>query len=217
MPLADAALILPAGGKSSRLGTPKGLVKLNGKPWFEHQCESYCEAGGTTVILVLGYDHEEYRLALEIDSSGEYQQARAGGCSVVVIQNPLPELGPFTSLQAACRWILHSSQFNTAFFLPVDTPLTSGSFLNKMLNKLEPHVWAVEPRIGKRGGHPVLLNHDFIQSIAGLDPRDADSRLDYQMITSRSASRVVSIQTLDDQVGMNLNDMAAWQQFSNMH
>ena len=213
MHLADIPLILPAAGKSSRLGTPKGLRTHHGRIWLEVQCESFHAAGGKTVVLVLGYDGIEYRKALGI-SADEYPRAISiDGIEVWVLNNPLPEWGPFTSLQTAAEWITTNTVHPAGFYLPIDTPVPSAGVFAALVDASGSDTDAVEPRLGEVGGHPVLLSRNFLRHILTLDPRDAESRLDFLMRRSRERGRVSSVAVDDRRVAMNLNDAEAWRYF----
>ena len=206
-------LILPAAGKSSRLGTPKGLRKHRGRFWLEIQCESFHAAGGKIILLVLGYDAEEYRKAFNIPAIEYREFVDICGCQVHVLENPLPEFGPFSSLHTACEWIAKRPMHQEAWYLPIDTPVPSAEVLAMLLEKLQPGICAVEPRLGTAGGHPVLLSREFMEHILTLDVSDPASRLDHQLQLARERREVASVPVDDLRVAMNLNDAEAWRYF----
>src|SRR5437879_4674848 len=102
-------LILLAGGRSSRAGEPKGLMEIDGRPWIEHQLEAFA-AIGARAIVVLGYDADAYRAALDRCSF-------AVEIAVEIAINAAPERGPFSSLQEGAR-----RARGAAFVLPIDVP-----------------------------------------------------------------------------------------------
>ncbi|MBA4392008.1 MAG: hypothetical protein C0407_00480, partial [Desulfobacca sp.] len=53
-------LILLAGGKSSRMGTPKGLLDYQGNLWLFEQLSRFQAASGKRVVIVLGFHHDQY-------------------------------------------------------------------------------------------------------------------------------------------------------------
>ncbi len=211
MPANDVPLIFPAAGQSSRLGFPKGLRTYHNRPWLEVQCERFCAAGGDTVVLVLGFSGDQFREALNIPKDKSPAKISMGGCEVHVLNNPLPEFGPFTSLQEACRYILRKDQYSAAFYQPIDTPVPSPVVLEKLRKAHASGVWAAEPRWGRTGGHPVLLSREFMMDLAAVDCHDAKARLDHQMRILRERGAVASVEVDDRRVVMNLNDERAWE------
>jgi CTP:molybdopterin cytidylyltransferase MocA len=206
-------LILPAAGKSSRLGTPKGLKTLGDKTWLEIQCESFRQLGGQQVLLILGFDHEPYLSLLGIDGEQKIQPLEFAGCELIPLLNPLPEYGPFSSLQCACRRLLSQSNVPAAFFLPIDVPIPDSEVFRGLLSVFEPSQSVVEPRFEDRGGHPVLLSRHFMSEIVRLDPALPDSRLDFQVRDCRATGTVKSIAVQDPNILLNLNDPAAWKAY----
>jgi len=53
-------LIILAGGKSSRMGSPKGLLNYQGNPWILEQISRFAKVNNPEVYIGLGYDHELY-------------------------------------------------------------------------------------------------------------------------------------------------------------
>src|SRR4051812_27701544 len=86
-------LVILAAGASDRMGSPKGLLSINGQPFLAWQLARYEAASGTTYKVVLGA------------AAKAYQERILGLASVI---NPHPELGPFSSLQIGLRALLES-------------------------------------------------------------------------------------------------------------
>ena len=59
-PIKDFPLILLAGGRSSRMGTPKGLLDYQGHPWLVEQLRRFKAASGKRAIIVLGFHQAPY-------------------------------------------------------------------------------------------------------------------------------------------------------------
>jgi CTP:molybdopterin cytidylyltransferase MocA len=209
----EIPLILPAAGKSSRLGVPKGLRLHHGRLWLDVQCESFHAAGGKLVVLVLGYSGDEYRKVIRFHKTGLTETVQIGGCEVQILNNPLPQFGPFSSLQGACRWILRREECRAAFFQPIDTPVPSPEVFFALLCSLRPGRWAAEPRWGQRGGHPVLLGREFMDQMMRVDVHDPQARLDRQMRRARERGVVAAVNVADVKVVMNLNDADAWRYY----
>jgi len=213
MELAEIPLILPAAGKSSRLGSPKGLQTHARRTWLEIQCQSYAKVGGRVVALVLGYDRDLYLDALGCTHDRLADALPYGGCSLYVLHNLSPEFGPFSSLQQACHWIKSATDYQAAFFLPIDTPLPSATVLRELAAAMKSGINVVLPRFGNRGGHPVLLSRAFLAEISVINALSADARLDVEIRKEQNSGSVVSIAVTDSRVVLNLNDSEAWERY----
>jgi CTP:molybdopterin cytidylyltransferase MocA len=197
---ADADLVILAAGRSSRLGEPKGLVDVAGKPWLVHQLDAMARVACVRrVAVVLGLDAERYRAALP-DLAGR----------ALVVINPDPDRGPFSSLQCGLAALAgqagqagqtgQAGQPRPVFVLPVDVPASS------------PEVWdalarataqASVPVHGGRGGHPVFLAPALVRSLLAQPPT---SRLDHEL----ARVEVARVPVADPRVGLNLNEPRDW-------
>jgi len=65
MPEPGCGAVLLAAGASSRLGQPKQLVRIEGEPLLRRAVRMACEAGCDPVAVVLGYEAEWMRGALD--------------------------------------------------------------------------------------------------------------------------------------------------------
>ena len=86
-----AGVILSA-GESSRMGTPKALLKIKGTTFLEYIKNSLLEAGASPVLIVLGHTPD---LILNAVDTG----------SAVVLTNPDYKMGQLTSIQTAVRFL----------------------------------------------------------------------------------------------------------------
>lgn len=182
-------VVLLAAGQSSRMGEPKGLWAIGGKPWLEHQLDALDELGAEAV-LVLGFDRQRY-----LESLPELEDR----ASVVV--NPAPEHGPFSSLQCGLR-----VSGAPAFVLPVDVPVPVADVWQALHRALTERFDAAVPVHEGRGGHPVLLAPALVTHVLGLP---ADSRLDH-VLREWDAERIARIPVLDRRVRLNLNAPEDW-------
>jgi CTP:molybdopterin cytidylyltransferase MocA len=182
-----STLVLLSGGASTRLGEPKGLVRVGGRPWIDLQLLAFEACGGKQAIVVLGYDAQRY------DSVCIRAQ---------VAVNPRPELGPFSSL--ACALALVQSDTPGVFVLPIDVPCAEPDTWHALEQALQAGVDAVVPVLEGRGGHPVLLSPAFIAHLRKLP---SDSRLDREI---QASAHVVRVAVDDARVRMNLNTPEDW-------
>jgi CTP:molybdopterin cytidylyltransferase MocA len=190
-------VVLLAGGRSSRMGEPKGLWAIGGKPWLEHQLDAI-DALGANTVLVLGFDRRRY---LEVLPGLEDR------ASVVV--NPAPEHGPFSSLQCGLR-----VSGAPAFVLPVDVPVPVTEVWQALHGALTERADAAIPLHEGGGGHPVLLSAALVTHVLGLP---ADSRLDHVLREwdwgrgpNQERDRIARVPVLDRRVRLNLNAPEDW-------
>ena len=137
----SAAIILAA-GFSSRMGSDKALLDLNGKPVLERIVSSYQAVGIGQIVVVSGQNHAALvQLCLPVE----------------LVRNPAPENGMFSSIQTGVAALGPATD---AFFVqPVDIPLVSPATLTGLLAALQqnPAVDGVIPTFCGKRGHPPLL------------------------------------------------------------
>jgi molybdenum cofactor cytidylyltransferase len=187
-------VIVLAAGRSSRMGEPKGLVPVHGRPWVLAQIDAIERAGGR-VVLVLGADRDRYRQALP--DLG--QRAR-------VVFNDDPDRGSFSSLQCGLAAIAPDAP---VFVLPVDVPAASPEVWSALREALAGNggpggADAAVPEYDGRGGHPVLLASS---TVASLKIRPATTRLDAELA---ALPRVVRVPVKDPAIRLNLNAPQDW-------
>jgi molybdenum cofactor guanylyltransferase len=106
----DAAGFVLAGGQSSRMGTDKALIPLDGKPLIEHALAILRQAGLAAAIAGARSSLESF--------------AR-------VVEDPASGLGPLSGVCAALR----STPARYAVFVTVDLPLLPASLLAYLLQR----------------------------------------------------------------------------------
>ncbi|WP_347174049.1 nucleotidyltransferase family protein [Polaribacter uvawellassae] len=199
----NTVLIILAGGKSSRMKFPKGLLKHNNRFWLLSQIESYI---GNEVFIGLGFDCQLYFDAIPwlekaVESPQIYQQKK-----VRVIINKTPEFGLFSTLQSVLKTLNTNHQ---AVILPIDVPMLKPSELKKIMDS-ENEI--IIPTYNNKNGHPVKLAPKFWKSLLELNNMDVDSRLDIQ-IKKRNASKISLVEINDASILKNLNTPKDWQAF----
>jgi molybdenum cofactor cytidylyltransferase len=203
-------VIVLAAGASSRLGSPKGLVPVDGRPWLECQIERLGECGAKSVFVVLGHDWDAYVAALPwIARAVEVGWFPISGVRVAIARNEAPERGPFSSLQRGALEVLAQNTACNAFVLPVDVPCPGRPVWSALGAALGPGVDAAIPSHAGRGGHPVLLSSRVLAHLAALAWDAPDARLDAQLRTLDDSARA-RIEVDDVRVTMNLNTKEDW-------
>lgn len=211
-PVTEFPLVLLAGGKSSRMGVPKGLLEINGRPWLEGQIRSFGSVGGKRAIIVLGYQHADYFASLSWLQEASERAVDYAGVNVEVVINKRPERGAFSSLQTGMSQITRCDIPPGCYVLPVDVPCPGAEVWRRLAGGLSGGIKGCVPRWHEYNGHPVLVSIELIHDLVNLKPEAADARLDMQLkkLTPQEL-RVVPVD--DPKISMNINTPVDLSQF----
>jgi molybdopterin-guanine dinucleotide biosynthesis protein A len=196
-------LIILAGGKSSRMGFPKGLLSLDNEYWLLRQINQFI---GETILIGLGYDYQEYLesipwLQKAIDKPYIYKDKK-----VSVVINLQPELGPFSTLQQVLLTVKNKENI---LVNPIDVPLADNKTQELIISS---NSLITIPMFEIKKGHPVNLKHEFWKTLLELDKNDSESRLDTQ-IKKRNASKISFVKVSDASCIKNFNTPTDWHEF----
>ena len=117
-PVVWAGIVLAA-GSSQRMGTPKQLLPLGGRPLLEHVVAAACGSRLEQVVVILGADHELIR-----------QRVDWGRARVMV--NPDHALGMSSSLRTGLAAL--DSDVASAVVILGDQPGISSELVDRMLD-----------------------------------------------------------------------------------
>ena len=199
----NRSLILLAGGKSSRMGTPKGLLTYNDHLWILVQIEQFI---GNTVHIGLGFDYEKYLSAIPWFKDAMETPVLYKEKKVRVYINPTPNFGLFSNLQNILKQLDISE---AVFVLPIDVPLINKKEQEQLFLTETP---IAIPIYKNSKGHPVKLSPLFWKTLLPLSLKEKDARLDLQ-IKKRNASEISLIQVSDAYCILNLNTPSDWDSF----
>ena len=205
-------LILLAGGQSSRMGTPKGLVEYQGQPWLLEQLGRFEAASGKEAVIVLGYHREQYVERIPWLRRARDEASVQSGLAVSVVVNKTPEFGQFSSLQCAIPY-LFKREWSGAFVLPIDVPGPHKEVYGRLSAAFNDRLDVVIPQYRSKGGHPVLLSRRFLGQLLSLPVANTEARLDIQ-IRALSQDRVAKVRVSDPQVRLNINTLEAFRAFA---
>ncbi|NIP59403.1 MAG: NTP transferase domain-containing protein [Gemmatimonadetes bacterium] len=146
--------IVPAAGRSSRMGTPKPLLDAGGQSFLQAVVGSLARGGCVPVLVVL---REE--------SGPVAAMARTAGARTVV--NPDPSAGPISSLRAGIRALDEADdELEGVAFCPVDHPLVAHDTVERLLRTFRAgDAPAVVPAHGERRGHPVFFRRSLFPEL----------------------------------------------------
>ncbi|MSP59159.1 MAG: nucleotidyltransferase family protein [Myxococcales bacterium] len=150
--------IVLAAGASTRMGSPKALLDLDGATFMSRIAVTARAAGTAGVMIVIGPP----------DGAAIKAKLPPGTVSV---WNPDPSPGMLTSVQSA----VSSLPSNTLAILlwPVDLPRVKQETVRRILDGAPGKI--IVPRHAGKGGHPVRVPRTLFAAIAGL-PAEAGLR-----------------------------------------
>ncbi len=148
--------IVLAAGKSSRMGSNKLLIKLNGKPLLRHSVEALKASSVNDVIVVTGNEPERVQTALE-------------GLDVKFVHNANYAEGLSTSLKRGLASA--STETDAALVCLGDMPLVEAQTIDRLVaafNVAEHRTICVPTFEGKRG-NPVVWGRQHFIAIEGIE------------------------------------------------
>jgi molybdopterin converting factor subunit 1 len=186
------AAIVPAAGRSERMGRPKLILPIGGVSIIARVTTALRQGGADPVIVVVSSAWVPGAAALAAEA------ARAGG-SVVIAPQPPPDMR--ASVELGLDRLAQMPPFPPATFLlaPGDCPGIDASLVARVIARARAEPLSIIiPQARGRRGHPVALPWPLADEIRSL-PRDVG--INY--LVARHAAQVVSIEvddpvTLDD-------------------
>lgn len=149
-----AAIVLAAGG-STRMGQPKQLLPVGGRPMVRHVTEIVCAAGLHQVVVVVGAHAEAVGRAL-------------AGLPVEIVVNEAWSGGMSTSLRAGLRAL--RPEIRAALIILADQPALTPQLLQALVD----HYWVtgasvVAPFYRGQRGNPVLFDRSLFPELLALE------------------------------------------------
>ena len=190
--------VILAAGASTRMGRDKALLPwppntATGSTFLSAAIQSLT-AQTELVIIVTGANTSQ--LAPIIYAQGAF-----------LVENPNPDHGQFSSLQAGLRAVLSRGRDAAVVTLvdrPPVRPATLESLLTAFAAALERRKWAVVPEFDGKHGHPIVIDREMIEACLRA-PADASARdvmhaqqnsIEYVPVDDSSVSR--NIDTPED-------------------
>jgi len=201
-------LILLAGGKSKRMGSPKGLLDIHESPWILEQIGRYQHLKNSIVYIGLGYDYKLYLEAIPWFNIALKNSYNFDGVEVNVIINSQPQLGPFSTLQAVLNMV---DKKTTIIVQPIDVPILNKEDLATIIKEDNT---IVIPVYNAKNGHPVKLKPEFWNTLLTIDATNDKSRLDTQ-IKIFNASSISYVNVNDSSICQNINTKEKWYNYVN--
>lgn len=145
--------VVLAAGASTRLGEPKQLLDLEGRPLLQHVVDVAAEAGLDPVVVVLGHAADRVRAGLELPP-----RART-------VVNPRHRQGQSTSLRAGLAAL--GDEVTAAAILLGDQPTLDAETIRTVVDRHERGGSPVtRARFDGAPGHPVVFDRDVWPLVA---------------------------------------------------
>jgi CTP:molybdopterin cytidylyltransferase MocA len=193
---ARLAAVILAAGASQRMGRVKALLPLDGETFLDRLLllfATHCDP----LVVVLGYHAEEIA----------FQSRRSP--DAVLIMNPRPEQGQFSSLQRSIAAL--PGDVEGVFFCPVDTPAWQRSTLDALTGRFASRgsgELIFRPRHKDQRGHPVLLERSLIPELKAAPPTEQARH-----ILSRHPQQTVFVDVDDPGILIDIDEPAHFEAF----
>lgn len=175
--------IVLAGGRSSRMGQPKALLRIgeDGETFFDRVTATLLEAGVPHVVVVAGADAVAIR---------QKARPRAG---VAIVDNPDFDRGQLTSLLAGLSAVDHLAP-NAVLVTLIDVPLVSIDTVRALLAASSRSAAPIiRPVSNGRHGHPVIFGRALFDEL-----RRADLQQGAKQVVRAHAAEILEIEIGDE-------------------
>lgn len=202
----NTVFVLIAGGKSQRMGSPKGLLKYNDTFWILEQLNRISKTTIKEVYIGLGHNFNRYFEAIPWFEKALNSIQKFNGLSVSVILNKNPELGSFSTLQSVLKKIDPSKNI---LFNHIDIPILNSKELSLLISTINEIAF---PNYKGKNGHPIKMSSKFWNKLTTLNLKAEDARLDYQ-IKKINPVKISTLEVSDRIILYNLNTKSDWDSY----
>lgn len=154
----NIAIVIPAAGASSRLGSPKQLLQWGDTNLLSHCIETASSVACKEIFLVLGAYKDEIREQLTRQT-------------VEILENPGWESGLGSSIALAMNKITQSPHnIDAALIMLPDQPLVDLDFLKRLLKEFSPGNEQIIASVYEDGriGVPALFDRSYFKELSAL-------------------------------------------------
>ena len=202
----NSVFVLLAGGKSSRMGVAKGLLKINQTFWLLEQLERISKSSCSKVILGLGHDSQYYFWAIPWLETAQHKTVVFLNIQLRVVVNDAPEHGQFSTLQKCLNQVNHA---DSIMISPIDTPIDQPEYLNKLMTSD-----AALAQLNYRGknGHPIKVSSEIKERLLEIDVLSKEARLDFQL-KKITPDQCAVIASSNRDCLINFNTPSEWKEY----
>lgn len=192
--------IILAAGESTRMGSPKALLKIKDKTFLEHIIQTIHDAGIVQKIVILGHGAET--IIQSIDSERIQKDF-----SVKILVNEDYRRGQLSSIQTAVKSLPKSAK--AIIVCPVDRPLISSKLLNQLVTTFnETKAPVVLPIHNAKRGHPMIFSSNVFKEILRA-PEDVGARA----VVWAHHNEVAEVQTSEEGILQNIDTMEVYNKY----
>lgn len=185
----EVTAVVLAAGASSRMGSPKALLRFNGETFLDRVVRIH-RAAGNRVVVVLGFDAVKIRESAHLEA-------------VHVLINPDPSRGPLSSFLTAFEDFRESS---AAILHPVDHPVVGSATAYQLQQAhLRNPAMILIPEFQGQKGHPVLFPAKMFADFPNI-PLDAGAR----WLVRRNSPQVQRLRVTDPGILVNVDTIDAY-------
>lgn len=201
----NCTAIILAGGKSQRMGQPKGLLLFKDHYWIQEQLKRLKSGGISQILIGLGFDSDLYFEAIPEWRLAINKYINYDDIQLKVILNSQPQLGSFSTLKTVLNEL---NEDVDVLLCPIDVPILKASELLRLLNT---KASIVKPVYKNKSGHPIKVDAKFVKH---LTDQPFSSRLD-TLISKTPSKDIRKVNSIDGQIVMNLNSPKDWNNYIN--
>ena len=185
----DISVLILAAGLSTRMKTTKALLKFDeNRRFIDKIVEEYKNFGCRSIIVVLG---EKIKNEIIFSENLKF------------VLNNEPEKGRIHSLKCALKAV-EDEQF--CFIQNIDNPFVNQETL-KLLYKTRLDADCIIPEYKKKGGHPILINRNIIDSIR------TTADIDIPLNEYLKKYKLETIECNDASILININDKESYNKY----
>jgi molybdenum cofactor cytidylyltransferase len=178
--------VLPAAGKSTRMGRPKLLLPLGGRTVLEHVLTALRQAGVDHVLVVVGPHVPELAAV-----------ATQAGAHVCALTEETPDMR--ATVERGLRWLeeqLQPQPEDAWLLCPADHPTLDPAVVRQLLAEQanQPAGTIFIPSFGGRRGHPALIGW---RHVAGIRELPAGVGLNVYLRQQAAVTREVPVASAD--------------------
>jgi molybdenum cofactor cytidylyltransferase len=154
--------VIPAAGKSTRMGRPKLALPLGGRSVLEHVVAAFREGGVEHVLVVVGPHVPELRPLAEM-----------AGAEVLPLDTETADMR--ATVECGLGWLEaqhHPNPDDSWLLAPADHPTLDAAIVHQLLEFRAAHLRTsiLVPTYHGRRGHPVLIAWRHVAGIRTLAP-----------------------------------------------
>jgi molybdenum cofactor cytidylyltransferase len=158
-------LIILAAGESSRLGTPKQILKFEGKSLIKHTVEVALSSVCSPVIVVLGAYHEDILSEIENEK-------------VQIVYNKNWQQGMASSIHAGIKALENINDLNSVVIMLCDQPFVTGRLIDSLVNEFSRgSAQIIASAYGNTLGVPVLFSSSLFPELLQVQGQEGAKKL----------------------------------------